>query len=84
MTDRPQVRSRTTTTRERGVETTISRSLRVPTALWEDAQSKAAEDGVLMNRVITELIEGYVHGVYKLPTTTSLTVTKTYPPQPAV
>ncbi|WP_425846319.1 hypothetical protein [Agrococcus sp. TSP3-2-1] len=84
MTEEAQTHSRTYAKPERGVESTISRSLRVPIELWEAAQAKAAADGVLTNRVITELLEGYVHGVYKLPTSTTLTVTKTYPPQPAV
>ncbi|RWR24867.1 hypothetical protein D8Y24_04405 [Agrococcus lahaulensis] len=67
---------------EEGVASTISRSLRVPTALWDDAKAKAEREGVVMNRLITELIEGWVHGVYRLPTAERVTVTKTYPAHP--
>ena len=85
MTDGPRVHARTSTTgRERGVDSTISRSLRVSTALWEDAQAKASQDAVRMNRVIAALVEGYARGVHTLPATTSVTVTKSSPPQPVV
>ena len=82
MTDKaPREASRSTSQRARGVVTTISRSLRVPTVTWDEAKARAADEGVLMNRVILELLEGYARGIYKLPTT-NVEITRTYPPQP--
>ncbi len=50
-----------------------STSVRIPVALKGAAKEKATNDGVLLNTVITELLEGYVRGAYVLPK-----VSKTY------
>lgn len=80
MTDATQPSSDSFTRIESG-EGTELHSLRVPTVIWHDAKARAKEDNILMNKLITELLEGYGRGVYLLPATTTA-VTRTYPPQP--
>jgi hypothetical protein len=80
MADPTQSGSQSFTRKERS-EGNDLHSARVPSATWDDAKARAAKEGIVMNRLIIELLEGYAHGVYKLPTTTVAT-TRTYPPQP--
>jgi hypothetical protein len=68
-------------TRTETGEGTELHSLRVPAAVWRDAKRRSKEDSIVMNKLITELLEGYGRGVYKLPAT-SVAVTRTYPEQP--
>lgn len=48
-------------------ETTSSHSVRTPNVTWAKATTRAGREGVPINRVIIELLEGYIRGVYRLP-----------------
>lgn len=51
----------------KGTETTASHAVRTPNELWARAKARAARDGLAINRVIIELLEGYTRGIYRLP-----------------
>lgn len=51
----------------KGTSSTATHSIRTPNDTWARAQARAARDGVVMNRAIVELLEGYARGVYRLP-----------------
>ena len=60
--------------KHKGRETTVSHSVRTPIATWNRLKQKAERVGLTPNRVIIELIEGWVRGVYVLPTRRTETV----------
>lgn len=49
----------------RGV--TSSRSVRVPDDVWERARSRADSEGVSINYVVNEILDGYSRGMLNLP-----------------
>ena len=51
----------------KGQESTTSRSVRTPNDIWARAKGRATREGMVINRVIIELLEGYAQGVYRLP-----------------
>lgn len=51
-------------------------SVRAPEDVWRAAKARGIEEGVRMNTIIVELLEGYGRGLIHLPR-----VTKTYLPQ---
>lgn len=55
------------TTKKKSVLTTASHSLRAPNDVWAGATLRAEREGVAINRVIIELLEGYRRGIFKLP-----------------
>lgn len=55
---------------------TASHSVRTTDALWLKAKRRATFEGVTMNHVISEFLEGYANGRINLPT-----VVKTYGPK---
>jgi hypothetical protein len=55
------------TAKTRAAESTSSHSVRTPNDTWARANARAKRDGVKMNRVIIELLEGYARGIYRLP-----------------
>jgi hypothetical protein len=59
----------------------VLRSVRVPTPIWDDARARAKNNGVVTNRLMVDLLEGFTKGSYRLPAV-STTVTRTYPAQP--
>ena len=75
MTDTARSRRRSG---EKGTETTASHSVRTPNDTWAGAVTKAKREGLAINRVIIELLEGYRRGVYKLPKRSQETV-RVYP-----
>lgn len=52
---------------KKGTETTASHAVRTPNDTWARAKAKAMRDGLPINRVIIELLEGYSRNIYKLP-----------------
>lgn len=56
---------------------TSVRSVRVPDHIWKTARERAEEEGVTVNFVLGQMLEGYARGLLNLPT-----VTKTFA-QPA-
>lgn len=58
----------TRTTRRKGVITTHSHAVRTPDERWAGAKERADREGVSMNRLMNELLEGYRRNVYRLPT----------------
>jgi hypothetical protein len=49
------------------VESTVSKSVRAPRTTWAKFTRRANHEGLKVNRVIIELMEGYAMGVYRLP-----------------
>lgn len=47
--------------------TSASHSVRTTDELWEMARQRAAKDGVSLNYVINEILEGYARGMLNLP-----------------
>lgn len=47
--------------------TSASHSVRTTDELWEMAKQRAAKDGVSLNHVVNEILEGYAKGVLDLP-----------------
>lgn len=58
---------------------TTPHSVRVQDDHWNKAKQRAAGDGLAMNSVIAELVEGYARGMINLPK-----VTKQYVSGPAM
>ena len=50
-----------------GSESTASHSVRTPNDTWARATARARREGLTINRVLIELLEGYNRGVYRLP-----------------
>jgi hypothetical protein len=48
-------------------ESTASHSVRTPKETWAGATARARREGLTINRVLIELLEGYRRGVYRLP-----------------
>lgn len=67
----------------KGTSSTATHSVRAPNDTWARAQQRAQREGVVMNRLIVELLEGYSRGVYRLPKK-QVEVVRTYaaPSQP--
>lgn len=51
----------------KGTETTGSHSVRTPNDTWARSTARAVREGLTINRVIIELLEGYARGIYRLP-----------------
>ena len=63
---------------KKGTETTASHSVRAPNDTWARSTGRARREGLTINRVIIELLEGYARGVYRLPKRQTETV-RVYP-----
>lgn len=57
----------TRTTRRKGVVTTTVHAVRAPNDIWAAAEKRAEREGIKMNRLIVELLEGYGRKIYRLP-----------------
>lgn len=56
---------------------TSTHSIRCDDDVWQRARNRAAADGITVNHVLSEILEGYALGRINMPTTR---IVKTYSP----
>lgn len=53
--------------RPRNVIPKVPRSFRLEEPVWTAARARAKREGTTLNRVVSDLVEGYARGIYELP-----------------